>query len=93
MSVKASAFLSGYGGEGRYELSNPLAAAMRTNHVAPVTVGDVKLLREFLVAILAVKYVLRHGILRGDSSADGRAAATADGATAPSLRPAVVKPR
>ena len=54
-------FLRGHGRERRYELSHPLAAAVRTTHVALVAIGDMQVLGEFLIAILTMKDVLRHG--------------------------------
>src|SRR5579872_6644172 len=38
------------------------SAAMRAFHLGLVDVGDVMLLGEFLVAVFAMKYVLRHGV-------------------------------
>ena len=51
----------GNGGERRYHLGHPLAAAVWTRHAALFEVRDVEGLGELLVAILAVKNVLGHG--------------------------------
>jgi len=60
----SSALLRGDGREGRNQLVDALASAMRTNHFRLFDVGDVVLLGEFLIAVFAMKNVLRHGLLR-----------------------------
>jgi len=42
------------------------AAAVRTFHFCFVDVGDVVVLRKFLIAVLTMKGVLRHSLLRGN---------------------------
>jgi hypothetical protein len=54
-------FLGGNRGERRYLLGHPLAATVWTHHTALCKIRDVKNLREFFVAILAEKNVVRHG--------------------------------
>ena len=49
------------GGERRYLLGHPLAAAVWTHHAALFKVRDVKNLGKFFVAIQTEKNVVRHG--------------------------------
>jgi hypothetical protein len=50
----------GYGGEGRNQLVDVLAVALRAPDLCLLDVGGVVLLGEFLVAVRTVKDVLRH---------------------------------
>jgi hypothetical protein len=55
------ALLGRDGGERRYRLGHPLAAAVWAHHAALFEVRDVENLGKFFVAILAEKNVVRHG--------------------------------
>ena len=55
------ALLERDGGERRYRLGHPLAAAVWAHHVALFEVRDVENLGKFFVAILTEKNVVRHG--------------------------------
>jgi hypothetical protein len=55
--IRNLTLLGGNGGERRYRLGYPLAAAVWTLHPALFKLRDVESLGELLVAILAVKYV------------------------------------
>ena len=55
------AFLGRNGGERRYLLGHPIAAAVWTHHAALFKFRDVKNLGKFFVAIQAEKNVMRHG--------------------------------
>lgn len=68
-----SAFLRGYGGEGRDELMNVLPAAVWALDFGLVDLGYVMVLGEFPVAVFAMVGVLRHGVSpRQHDSADPR---------------------
>jgi hypothetical protein len=55
------ALLGRDGGERRYPLGHPLAAAVLAHHAALFEVRDMENLGKFFVAILTEKNVLRHG--------------------------------
>jgi hypothetical protein len=55
------ALLGRDGGERRYPLGHPLAAAVWAHHAALFEVRDMENLGKFFVAILTEKNVLRHG--------------------------------
>jgi hypothetical protein len=62
-----------------------LAAAVWARHVALVAIGDVEMLGEFFLAVLAEENVLRHGCFSGENDTPvlgakaGRPPANADG--------------
>jgi hypothetical protein len=58
--VRRSAFPGGHGGESSHELMHVLTAAVGAGHPAFIHFGHVERLRKFLVAVLAMKHVLRH---------------------------------
>ena len=60
----SGALLRGDGRESGNELVHAFAPAMRARCFGLFYVGDVMLLREFLVAVLAMIKVLRHDLLR-----------------------------
>lgn len=61
IKLAVSALFRGYGSKRSNQLMDPLAAAMRTGDAALFDIRHMKGLGEFLIAVLAMKDVLRHG--------------------------------
>jgi hypothetical protein len=59
--LRALALFGSDGGKGCYQLVNPLAATAWARHLSFLHVGDMKMLGELLLAVVADKNVFRHG--------------------------------